>query len=306
MAGSRELSLFFGYIFRMLMKRRKAYGIFFSRRIRKKHPMEEILQELTPESVGEAYDACNIAYREFFSFPETRIYVEPDMWWYETGIEFDLFNGVMRTRLQAEKADEEIERVLAHFRERRLPFLWYVGPRSTPADLGERLLAQGMLYEETEPMMGLELLKMNEELQVSSRLEIELVTNAELLREWVQVWLCGAPEGVAEAIYRQYARLKVDGLGKRRFYLGRVNGEAVATGALCFGGGAVEVGHIVTRHEMRRQGIGAEITLAVLREAREMGYRVAVLTASSMGIEIYRRIGFREFGEMSWYCWKPE
>lgn len=55
--------------------------------------------------------------------------------------------------------------------------------------------------------------------------------------------------------------------------------------------------YVVTLPEVRRRGIGASMTLRVLREARAMGYRVAVLTTSPDGIGIYRRIGFRA------YCW---
>jgi hypothetical protein len=36
-----------------------------------------------------------------------------------------------------------------------------------------------------------------------------------------------------------------------------------------------------------------------------MGYHVAVLTASSDGIGIYRRIGFREYCWFRRYDWEP-
>ncbi len=55
----------------------------------------------------------------------------------------------------------------------------------------------------------------------------------------------------------------------------------------------------------RRQGVGAAITLAAAREARDQGYRVAALTAAPMGITIYQRLGFRAYCAFSTYEWRP-
>jgi predicted acetyltransferase len=41
-------------------------------------------------------------------------------------------------------------------------------------------------------------------------------------------------------------------------------------------------------------------------EARVKGYRVAVLTASPFGFNIYRRLGFHEYCTVSTYEWSPE
>jgi hypothetical protein len=42
-----------------------------------------------------------------------------------------------------------------------------------------------------------------------------------------------------------------------------------------------------------------------LHVAREASYRIVVLTASPMGISIYRRLGFRECCTVSTYAWVP-
>ena len=35
-----------------------------------------------------------------------------------------------------------------------------------------------------------------------------------------------------------------------------------------------------------------------------MGYQVGILQASSMGYNVYRRIGFQDFGKLSLYLWE--
>jgi ribosomal protein S18 acetylase RimI-like enzyme len=49
---------------------------------------------------------------------------------------------------------------------------------------------------------------------------------------------------------------------------------------------------VATVPAARGKGIGAAITLKPLLEAREMGYRYAVLFSSEMGVRVYERIGF--------------
>ncbi|HXQ37494.1 MAG TPA: hypothetical protein VN843_26015, partial [Anaerolineales bacterium] len=56
--------------------------------------------------------------------------------------------------------------------------------------------------------------------------------------------------------------------------------------------------------EARGQGIGAAVTLASLLNGRELGYRVGILQASSMGRKVYQRLGFQDFGKLSVYLWE--
>ena len=51
---------------------------------------------------------------------------------------------------------------------------------------------------------------------------------------------------------------------------------------------------------------GTTLTLAPLREARAMGYRIGLLDSSNMGLGVYRRLGFQEYCKMSYYVWSGE
>ena len=65
------------------------------------------------------------------------------------------------------------------------------------------------------------------------------------------------------------------------------------------------IGAVTTLPEARRQGIGAAMVLAALREGRAAGYRFGVLGASEMGAGVYRKIGFREVCRSGSYVWRP-
>lgn len=268
-----------------------------------------ILQDFTPSRIQQAIDDYKIAYGTLFStLPGATLHHDPGIRWFETNIPLGLFNGVLYTNLPPIALADEIERIKAHFEQRHLPFLWHVGPTSQPANLGDFLQARDIVHDEDEdePGMAVDLLALNEDLPASSSITIQQVTSREQVEQWAQVWGCGVtPDWVVRLFFEAHAGLSLGPESPLRLYMGLLDNVPVATAAILFGGGVACIKHIVTLHRLRRQGIGAAMTLMVAREARKQGYRIAVLSASPYGIGIYRRLGFREYCSLSVYEWKP-
>jgi GNAT superfamily N-acetyltransferase len=268
--------------------------------------MANMLDNLAPETVLPAMDANLGSYcLHFGRLPGAEAHDDPDLRWFACGMPDEAFNGVIRAQLEPEQVDDAIERMLAEFRRRSVPARWQVGPTTSPATLGSALLAHGFTHDEDEPGMALDLRAMNQTDLLVPDLTIETVGDDAGLRQWIDVWGCGAPGSVRACWWNVYHFLGLAEDQPWRYYLARWNSEPVAVTKLYYDAGVACIHHVVTVPTMRRRGIGTAIVVHALREARDRGYKVAILTSSPDGFNAYQRIGFRTYCTVSRYRWRP-
>ena len=173
-----------------------------------------------------------------------------------------------------------------------------------PPDLGERLLAHGFEYGGDDIGMAVDLSEMPEEMPTPEDFFIERVRDEAGLAAWIEALGLGFGEGPVEAEWagEMYRRLGFE--GPWRHYVGILGGKPVATATSYFGAGVAGIYFVSTVERARRRGIGAGITLAALREARDLGHTVGVLGSSEMGYPVYRRLGFEEYCRIGLYEWR--
>jgi GNAT superfamily N-acetyltransferase len=217
----------------------------------------------------------------------------------------DYHNCVVHADLTEEEADREITASLERMQAHGVPGSWHVGPSMRPPDLGERLVAHGFEYGGDDIGMAVDLSGLPEGVPVPEGFVIERVRDEEGLAGWVEALGSGFGAGPVEAEWagEMYRRLGFE--GSWRHYVGLLAGEPVATSTAFFGAGVAGVYFVCTVERARRQGIGAAITLAALRRARDLGYSVGVLGSSEMGYPVYRRLGFEEYCRIGLYEWSP-
>jgi GNAT superfamily N-acetyltransferase len=235
-----------------------------------------------------------------------------------------MFKGVWNSRLAEDNLEASIRETIDWFKAREAPyFFWWTGPGTTPGNLGKILQNYGMLdmaeqqqelaagIKQTElgaPGMVADLKSMNEAVlaQVPDGFLIEQVRDEAALYDFKKVFVetYEIPEWAGQAWVD--ATLKI-GIGQTpwKMYVGRLNGQPVATNMLFTGAGVASVYAIATVPAARGKGIGGAITLKPLMEAREMGYRYAVLFSSEMGVRVYEHIGFRMTNvRINRYLWR--
>jgi ribosomal protein S18 acetylase RimI-like enzyme len=173
------------------------------------------------------------------------------------------------------------------------------------AGLGELLVRHGLACVENEPGMAIDLLTLGDGLTTPPALAIERVGDVEGLRQWCDIFALafGLPDGAMEAMLDVEVDLGAGRYSWRRLYVGRLRGEPVATSLLFLGAGVAGIYGVGTVPDARGQGIGKAMTVVPMLEARAMGYRIGVLHASSMGLGVYRQLGFREYCRLCRYVW---
>ncbi len=270
--------------------------------------MGRILEDLSTPALVAAIKANLFEYYEYLGrSPQAELHDSPNMTWLLTGIPHPFLNGVLRTQLTPDNVNEVIEETLAHFKAKSATmFSWWAEPGTQPMNLGQYLVAHGLTYTDGGPGMAVDLLALNEDVTAPSGLTIEHVGDAGTLEKWVHAAIMGfgIPDIGESACFDLFAGLGFD--LPLRNYLGLLNGEPVATAQLFLAAGVVGIYWVATVPEARRQGIGTALTLAPLREARAMGYRIGILQAGPMGLGVYRRLGFQEYCKMGHYVWVGE
>jgi ribosomal protein S18 acetylase RimI-like enzyme len=264
--------------------------------------MNEILTELSAEALVSAIKANMFTYFRYLGHsPSAELHDGPDVSWLLTGIRHPFMNAVLRTQVARHEVEATIRDTLACLRAKDVTqFAWWVEPDSRPADLGEYLVAYGLTHTRGARGMAVDLAAL-EEVRAPANLSIKRVGDVATLRDWVQAasrgfGLDSDGESACFALF--------DGLGfdlPLRNYAGYLDGEPVATAQLFLGTGVAGIYWVATVPEARRQGVGAVLTLAPLRDALALGYRVGILHSAPMGFGVYRRLGFREYCRMGHY-----
>jgi len=260
-------------------------------------------------SVGELVPAIESTYYELLAVLQTSnpggvLRMEPDMIVYCSGLLVPLLNGVLGPRFTVENMFARVESAMSHFKGRRMPMRWLLGPSSSPPGLGDLLSKQGLKQGWAIPGMVLELGTVDRE-PLPEGLEINevvhkgsLSTCGDTLAEGFEL-RDDIGKGVSDAV------VNFGMSPKRRWFLGFLNGKPVTVSLLVLHDEFAGIYCVGTVPEARGRGLGYAITREPLLAAKDEGYKLAVLEASTMGFPVYRRIGFRQLCEFRTYTWYP-
>ena len=154
--------------------------------------------------------------------------------------------------------------------------------------------------------MAVDMMALPQDLVALGGLSIAPVENRETLEQWVHVATLGfgLPLWTEKIWFDLFADLVFE--LPLRNYLAILNGQPVGTAQLFLGAGVAGIYNVTCVPEARGRGVGKAITLAALLDARKQGFRISILQASHQGYSVYRRLGFQEFGKLSYYWWENE
>ena len=256
-----------------------------------------MIEDITADGLLTALEDNMAAYWSAYGRADgNTLYAKADVVWFYTGVQVPLLNGVLSVRLQPDGVKATFASLQTKIDERGAPALWWIGPRAKPDDIGSLLEHLGLQPAGEVPGMAIDLAVLDGRPEMLSNFTIQKVSGAEMQSRWAQLAAVGTgfPGAVSEAMARLEAALSDPQYQAQQRYIGFLNGAPVATSALVLDSGVAGIYAVATIPEARRKGIGRIMTVVPLLEARQMGYRVGILQASSMGYPIYHKIGFRD------------
>jgi ribosomal protein S18 acetylase RimI-like enzyme len=272
--------------------------------------MNNLLTEISGRnSVKSAIQANWEAYHYCLAqSPNVELSIGRYLTWLVTDLPDHFMNLVVCNQLPSEGANDLIENALIHFRSLNIRKLsWLTHAEMSPSSINKLLLAHGLKFRDSfATEMAVDLSLVPDDLPTHPDLRIVTVDDEAALRQWIHIASIGF--NISEEFEKVWHDIFVDTISDARFqtYLAFLNGKPVATSQLFLSEGVAGIYNVTCIPEARGQGIGSAITLAPLLEARQMGYRIGMLQASQKGYNIYRRLGFQDFGKLSVYLWEND
>jgi GNAT superfamily N-acetyltransferase len=259
--------------------------------------MQEIIEDTSSNQLLIALESNMIAFWSAYGRANgATIQATSNVVWFYTGIQAPLFNGVLFTHLEPNGVKETIDGLQAKIDQQGAPALWWIGPQSMPAQLESLLQHHGLQPAGEVPGMAIDLVMVENKPETITDFAIQKVSNAAMQALWARTAAIGTgfTAVATDAMVRLEASLTDPLYTAQHRYIGLLNGTPVATSALVLDSGVAGIYAVATIPQARGKGIGRLMTEMPLLQARQIGYRVGILQASSMGYSIYKKIGFKD------------
>jgi hypothetical protein len=263
--------------------------------------MAEILNDLSAAKVIEGIES-NFAesVKYWGNLPHSLIEQDEEIIRMTTGVPVADLNFITSTGPVKGNINHKIEKALLFFESAGMPCLWWVFPGSASTDLTECLKAQGFLLRGSIACLGADLLKLNRETGLQQGLTIQQIQKQSELKMWAETSAAGLglPDSFKDAYVKFVMTFAVSDISRQRLFMGFFDGEPVATSLLFLGGGISEINLVSTIPSKRKRGFGACITHHSLLNALETGYRIGALESLPAAENVYKSLGFREYGRV--------
>jgi GNAT superfamily N-acetyltransferase len=209
-----------------------------------------------------------------------------------TGINSGDMNGVFKGHTHTADIVESIEYAIRYFIKKEIPYYWWVG-KYRNSNLQPLLEEAGYEHVADMPVMVADL----ENIPMLSPLvniHCKPVQNQDELEAWCKIssFCIELSPGVEEEYRRYCMNYNYKDTSKQELSIASWDGMPVGS-CLTFKSAEIATLYfIATLPEYRNRGIAQALTTYAMHRARNGGYLLAGLQATSMGIMLYEKLGF--------------
>ncbi len=227
---------------------------------------------------------------------------DPDVTTWSCNVPFALHNGIIGARFASTEVGERARPLLASFKGRGRPFLWWTTPSTTSPELERALLDAGLQCSAT-PGMHVRLDAVVPVPAVGVRIVVigpdDLTTMVDTMCEGF-----GDPDYARSTMHEAFRRF--DHKEQLVNVLAWCDDRPVAAGSLWVDGATAGLYNIVTHETFRGRGIGAAVTATLMEQGRARGCTEAILHSTEMGLPVYQRLGFETVCSVQQFLWEPD
>jgi GNAT superfamily N-acetyltransferase len=268
--------------------------------------MSMVFRLLTKEVFIDAIEANLIA--KALSFPRFfgGVVDGPNPLWFVTGNAMPANNGVVSAIFAPDKVEESIQRMLDKAAGRGKPLTWWLGPSSSPPDLGVHLLRFGFTQAGQITGMAMDLHRLEEPQSPQPSLRVTWAQDRAALARWLDVLQACCPQEIALLNLDILADVSLRSDSEWQHYLAWQAEEVVAAGSLFLGAGVAGLYHLAACPQARRPGLEQALAAHACRQALQQGFQIATLyTSRPETTLLYQPLGFEVYCQISQYRYTP-
>lgn len=222
---------------------------------------------------------------------------------WRTGLHSGFLNGVIVGDLHPDDLVPYAQELRAWF-PAALPWRWILPGDPLATNVGERLEAEG--FERRWPRqsaMAASLGGFSGGSWVPDGGRVTEASSTADLEDWLSVRRVNLAldDATVAAWRRAHGEFGLGPGSALRHFIGWDGDRPVAGASLYLDelSGTAGIYHVDVLAEARGRGFGKAVTVAALSAAQERQYRIAVLSASELGLPVYRRLGFDVVGDVT-------
>lgn len=195
---------------------------------------------------------------------------------------------------EEESFSERVQAITTFFKEKNLPFSWWIEANQEPRYFAEVLHKHQFfsLGDSKGLVFNLEHLVKIEH----PHLVVEEVSTQEDMKEMVDVLLDAYKESAKTGEFAQKLFWSAIAPAKVIHFIGRNEGKPVTAGTLFIDQEVARIFHVGTIQEARKKTYGSCLISSMHEKAKSLGCKISALVSTPKGLGMYKRLGYVEKG----------
>lgn len=201
------------------------------------------------------------------------------------------FERIFSIKLNGEDIDFRIQQMISYIKAGIMPDSMLITPNTEPENLAELLSQKGFSIDTSGSCMMMKIDNYVSQVTYSNNIDVINVCDREQLKVWTDIVNVALFGGELVTIEQFNDILNLE---NTYFYLGILDGKAVTACMTITHGDTSVLEMVATLAEYRRKGLATVTIDKALIDLRKKDVKTISLRAETDGINVYRRMGFKE------------